>query len=62
MQQCKFLSKKELRLTLNISKSTLSNYLNIIYYNELVALGYSKKNRLLSPNIIKYLKNKLDFD
>ena len=62
MQQCKFISKKELRTLLNISASTLNTYLNVRYYIELQELGYKKTAQLLSPKIIKHLQNKLDFE
>lgn len=62
MQKCNFISKKQLRILLNISASTLNTYLNIRYYNELKELGYIKTAQLLSPKIIKHLQDKLDFE
>lgn len=50
------LSKKELALKLHMSSRTLSNYLNINWYDQLIEVGYLRHQKLLSVNIIKKIK------
>ncbi len=53
-------TKKQLRILLNVSASTLKNWLNKRYYEDLVKLGYRKNDRILIPKVLKYLHEKLD--
>jgi hypothetical protein len=49
------LTKKEVRLDLGISKTTMHNWLNIKYYDELVKVGYVKNNNILIPAVLNVL-------
>lgn len=62
--ECKFPSmlKSELADIIGVSRQTLGNWLNGRYFNELEKLGYTKNLRILEPNIIAYLSEKLCFD
>ena len=51
------MSKKQLADYMKISPSKLKQLLNIDWYSELVPLGYSKKSKLLSPRIVKFVLN-----
>jgi len=47
------MSKYELAQKYNISLSTLRNLLNVRFYNELVPLGYLKRQIILSPCVVR---------
>lgn len=52
-------TKKEIRQALNVSKRTLSRWLNVRYYPQLAALGYQKAAVLLTPAQLAYLDQQL---
>lgn len=54
------LTKKNVRIMLNISASTLNRWLNIRYFEELQQIGYQKNDRILNPKIVNYLRSKID--
>ena len=49
-------TKKELRLMLNVSQSTLHRWLNVRYIHFLIPLGYHKKQKYLTPKQFEVLK------
>lgn len=53
------ITKSELAAKCGISCSTLQTWLNRRYYDELKKLGYEKKHRILRPNLVKFLFEKL---
>ena len=55
------LSKKEIANMLGISSGTLRIWLNERYYEELQEIGYSKRQKLLTPKQLNYLMRKIDF-
>jgi len=58
----KCLYKYEVAIRIGISHTTLSRWLNVRYYNDLVKLGYYKKQKILTFKQLRYLSEKLDFD
>ncbi len=46
-------TKKQLALDYNISRSLLGYYLNHCYFDELSAVGYDKKMRVLPPRVVQ---------
>jgi hypothetical protein len=58
-QKYKAMGKNELAELLGISPSTLREWLNKLYFAEIEPLGYCKSDKLLKPNIVKYLSEKL---
>lgn len=56
------LSKKEICQLLNVSDTTLRNYLNRRYFSELSLLGYRKNQKLLMPNQIIFLREKIGLE
>lgn len=56
---CDTITKKELCQKLGISSSTLNEWLNKRYYNELVKLGYRKTQKILLPAQYKFLYSHL---
>jgi len=57
-KHCK--TKKEVAILLQISPGTLRQWLNTRYFLELQKYGYEKKQRILTPQQLNYLHNKLD--
>jgi hypothetical protein len=57
---CKYkpLTKSELANLLEVKSSTLADYLNVKYYDEIVLLGYEKNMKILPPAIVSYLFEK----
>ncbi len=55
----KVLTKKEFAIIMGISSSTLQRWLNRMYYDELVPLGYVKEERILKPKVLAWLCNHL---
>jgi len=55
----KIMSKSEYAIELNISVRTLSRWLNNLYFNELKNFGYSKYQKFLFPEQLKFLNQKL---
>ena len=60
MNSC--LYKYELAAKLNISRQTLSTWLNGRYYHDLLKVGYYKTQKCLTPEQLKYLALKLGFE
>ena len=59
----KTLTKKQLANLLNISNSTLQNYLNRLWFNKLKETGYQKRNKILSIKQLSIIKDILgDFE
>lgn len=56
------MSKKELRLKLGISATTLHRWLNKYYYDKITPLGYRKDQRILPPKVINFLVSTMDID
>lgn len=56
------LTKKEIRIKLNVSHTTLSYYLNRRYFKKLQNLGYVKNQKILTPLQVKYLCDVLGLD
>jgi hypothetical protein len=52
------LSKKQLAMLMNISDSTMRNYLNNVWYDDLNNRGYDKTNKVLSPRQIKFIESR----
>ena len=59
--KCKFppLRKSELADLLGITPRTLRRWLNEMYYNELILIGYDKNMVTLTPKIVEWLTEKL---
>jgi hypothetical protein len=55
----RLISKKELRIRSGLSASAFRYYLNAHYLDELVALGYRKTQKILSPAQCRFLIDKL---
>ena len=53
----KTLTKKQLANLLNISNSTLQNYLNRLWFNKLKETGYQKRNKILSIKQLSIIKD-----
>lgn len=53
------MTKKEYAKRAGIPERTLRNYLNNLYFPELEKMGYTRKQRKLSINIVCYLDYKL---
>lgn len=59
----KTLTKKQLALKMQVSQSTLQNYLNRLWFNQLSKLGYKKRNKILSIRQLGFIKEVWgDFD
>lgn len=58
----KCIYKYELADKIGISKSTLRRWLNHLYYDELVSLGYKRRQKVLTAKQLNFLAAKLDFD
>jgi len=52
-------SKSQLEKALNVCTSTLQYYLNTLYYTDLAALGYRKSCKVLNPQCVRFLCDKL---
>jgi hypothetical protein len=52
-------TKKDICNELNISSPTLANYLNNLWYNDMLKLGYYKRQKILTGPQVKYIYNKL---
>ncbi len=55
----KAIGKYEYAQRVGISMRTLCRWLNVRYYAELQALGYSKYQKLLLPKQVEFLNQKL---
>ena len=55
----KTVSKYEYAQRVGISRRTLGAWLNVRYYDDLTKLGYTKRQKLLLPNQIDFLNQKL---
>ena len=53
----KTLTKKQLAIKMQISQSTLQNYLNRLWYNKLKETGYQKRNKILSIKQLSIIKD-----
>ncbi len=56
------ITKKELCNVLDVSSFTLAFWLNKRYFKELQKLGYEKKQKIIMPEQLKFLANKLIFE
>ncbi len=56
------LTKKQVREKLQISRSTLSTWLNVRYYTTLKEAGYKKEQHILTPRQLNLLNNLIDLD
>ena len=54
--------KYQLADKLEISRRTLAYWLNTMYFDELVKIGYKKHQKYLTPEHQKFLSNKLGFE
>lgn len=61
MEISRYYSKHDLAEKLGVSATTLRIWLNIRYFKELEPMGYVRNCKLLSPKIVKFLADKLDF-
>ena len=52
----KTLTKQQLANKMQISNSTLQNYLNRLWYSKLHDLGYIKRNKILSIKQLELIK------
>lgn len=57
--QYRCMSKCELAILAGVSSSTLQNWTNRRYYDELKKLGYYKNQKLLLPCQVKFLFERL---
>ncbi|MDD3011316.1 MAG: hypothetical protein PHU97_08370 [Bacteroidales bacterium] len=57
-KQC--LYKNEVADLLGISRSTLAHWLNEKYLDDLVKIGYRKKQKYLTPKQLTFLQEKVD--
>lgn len=55
----KCLTKCELAILCGVSRSTLHDWMNHRYFEELKKLGYQKNQRILLPLQVKFLFEKL---
>ncbi len=55
----KAVGKYEYAQRLGISPRTLRTWVNVRYFADLAALGYSKNQKLLLPNQVEFLDKKL---
>lgn len=55
-------TKKQLALELEISMSKLQRLLNYVWYDELLAIGYSRTLKLLSPKMLKVIYENWGFE
>lgn len=46
-------TKAELGMLYGISRGTIQTLMNKTYFEDLKAVGYEKKNRLLSPKVVR---------
>lgn len=58
----KVMYKYEIAERIGISRGRFSYWLNVLYFDELVKIGYDKNQKYLTPSQIDYLKTKLCFD
>lgn len=54
-------SKSEIAKMIGISVRTLSYWLNVRYYEEMVSTEYSKRQKKLTPKQVGWLDKKLTF-
>lgn len=53
------MSKSELAILAQVSGSTLQNWMNRRYYDDLKKLGYHKNQKILLPPQVKFLFERL---
>lgn len=56
----KCLTKYKVAELFEVSPSTLADWLNNLYFDELEKIGYRKNSKILNPKILNYLAEKLD--
>lgn len=56
------LHKNEIARLCGVSTRTIRIWLNVRYYDELVKLGYTKRQKVLLPQQVTFLIGKLDID
>lgn len=56
------LHKNEIARLCGVSTRTITVWLNVRYYDELVKLGYTKRQKVLLPQQVTFLIGKLDID
>lgn len=53
------MTKSEYADKLQVSRQTLAKWLNVYFYADLIKLNYRKTQKILFPNQIKFLNEKL---
>lgn len=56
------LHKNEIARLCGVSTRTIGIWLNVRYYDDLVKLGYTKRQKVLLPQQVTFLIGKLDID
>ena len=54
--------KYKLAEKLEVSRRTLAYWINTMYYDHMLTIGYKKHQKYLTPEQLKYLSNKLGFE
>jgi len=47
-----YTTKKQLALDYGLNRSQLSVYMNVVFFEELKSVGYSKHMRILPPKVV----------